>query len=118
MVVEIFRKRRAALIKCGLKPYSGQNTLIETLPAEGIDRDIKRGVDHEAKAQAWGEIVEQHGRKKWIEALLDELGLTYSCWSAIRRIFSKSWQTSTGRNRVGKRPTVSSSFSAVCSLRC
>jgi hypothetical protein len=41
---------------------------------ESIRQAMKRGVDHEAKAQAWGELVEQHGSKDWIEPLLDELG--------------------------------------------
>jgi hypothetical protein len=35
---------------------------------------MKRGVDREAKAQGWGELVEQHGSKDWIKRLLDELG--------------------------------------------
>ncbi len=41
---------------------------------ESVRQSMKRGVDHEAHAQAWGELVEQHGRTEWIEPLLDELG--------------------------------------------
>ncbi|ERF70939.1 hypothetical protein EPUS_06724 [Endocarpon pusillum Z07020] len=41
---------------------------------ESVRESMKRGIDREARAQAWGELVEQHGRKDWIEPLLDELG--------------------------------------------
>jgi hypothetical protein len=41
---------------------------------ESVRHSMKRGIDREAHAQAWGELVEQHGHKGWIEPLLDELG--------------------------------------------
>ena len=41
---------------------------------ESVRDSMKRGIDREAQAQAWGELVEQHGRQDWIEPLLDELG--------------------------------------------
>jgi hypothetical protein len=41
---------------------------------ESVRHSMKHGVDHEANAQAWGELVERHGRKDWIEPLLDEIG--------------------------------------------
>lgn len=41
---------------------------------ESVRHSMKRGIDHEAHAQAWGELVEQNGRRDWIEPLLDELG--------------------------------------------
>jgi hypothetical protein len=41
---------------------------------ESVRQSMKRGTHRENHAQAWGELVEQHGRKDWIEPLLDELG--------------------------------------------
>lgn len=41
---------------------------------ESVRKSMKRGIDREANAQAWGELVEQHGRKDWIDPLLAEVG--------------------------------------------
>jgi hypothetical protein len=41
---------------------------------ESVRHSMKRGVDREANAQAWGEVVEKHGRKEWVEPLLDQVG--------------------------------------------
>lgn len=41
---------------------------------ETVRHSLERGVGREAKAQDWGELVDQHGRKEWIEPLLDKVG--------------------------------------------
>jgi hypothetical protein len=41
---------------------------------ESVRHSMKRGIDREDHAKAWSELVAQHGRKHWIEPLLDELG--------------------------------------------
>jgi hypothetical protein len=41
---------------------------------DSVRHSMKRGVDRETHAQAWGELVERHGRKDWIEPLLNDLG--------------------------------------------
>ena len=41
---------------------------------DSVRHSMERGADRETHAQAWGELVERHGRKDWIEPLLDHLG--------------------------------------------
>ena len=41
---------------------------------EVVRQAYARAADQALKAQAWGELVEKHGNKDWIEPLLDELG--------------------------------------------
>ena len=41
---------------------------------ESIRKSLHRGVDEEARAHAWGELVEKHGRQDWVEPLLDVMG--------------------------------------------
>ena len=39
-----------------------------------IRESMARGADRRKKAQAWSELIEHHGRKDWMEPLLDEIG--------------------------------------------
>ena len=39
-----------------------------------IRKSLDRSLDHTAQAQAWGEFVERHGRKDWVDPLMEKVG--------------------------------------------
>jgi hypothetical protein len=39
-----------------------------------VRKTMARGIDRQAKAQAWGELIEKHGQSDWVEPLIRELG--------------------------------------------
>ena len=39
-----------------------------------IRKAYQRSVDQAAKAEAWGELVEKHGKRDWVEPLMDQCG--------------------------------------------
>ena len=41
---------------------------------DSVRKSIARGIDREKKAQAWGELIEKHGKSDWMEPLIAEMG--------------------------------------------
>lgn len=41
--------------------------------AESVRESLDRSINKSEQALRWGEIVDRHGREKWIEPLLDEV---------------------------------------------
>ena len=39
-----------------------------------VRKAMARGIDRERKAQAWGELIEKHGRSDWVEPLITDMG--------------------------------------------
>lgn len=41
---------------------------------ESVRKAMARGIDRERKAQAWGELIEKHGKSDWVEPLITDMG--------------------------------------------
>ncbi|EXJ94014.1 hypothetical protein A1O1_02407 [Capronia coronata CBS 617.96] len=41
---------------------------------QGIRESVARSIDRGTRVQAWGELIQRHGKDDWLEPLLDELG--------------------------------------------
>ena len=41
---------------------------------ESVRKAMARSMDRQAKAQAWGELIEKHGRSDWMEPLIKDMG--------------------------------------------
>ena len=41
---------------------------------DSVRKTMARGIDRERKAQAWGELIEKHGKSDWVEPLITDMG--------------------------------------------
>ncbi|KAL9111637.1 MAG: hypothetical protein Q9227_003910 [Pyrenula ochraceoflavens] len=41
---------------------------------DDVRESLDRALDHTAQARAWGEFVDQHGRKDWVDPLMEQIG--------------------------------------------
>ncbi|KEF54820.1 uncharacterized protein A1O9_09262 [Exophiala aquamarina CBS 119918] len=54
--------------------YSSIRSKLQPSSVERIRESVARSFDREKRVQAWGELLQQHGKQNWIEPLLDDLG--------------------------------------------
>lgn len=54
--------------------YSTIRSKFQPTSVERIRESVTRAFDRGTKVQAWGELLQQHGKQDWIEPLLDDLG--------------------------------------------
>jgi hypothetical protein len=54
--------------------YSTIRNWFQPTSVQTIRQSVSRSVDRKRKVQAWGELIQRHGKDDWIEPLLDELG--------------------------------------------
>jgi hypothetical protein len=54
--------------------YSTIRNWFQPSSVETVRESVSRSLDRENKVQAWGELIQKHGKDDWVEPLLDELG--------------------------------------------
>ncbi|EXJ92108.1 hypothetical protein A1O3_00658 [Capronia epimyces CBS 606.96] len=54
--------------------YSTIRNHLQPRSVQSIRESVARSVDRGAHVQAWGELIQKHGKHDWLEPLLDELG--------------------------------------------
>lgn len=54
--------------------YSTIRNYYKPSSVQGIRESVARSVDRGTRVQAWGELIQRHGKSDWLEPLLDELG--------------------------------------------
>lgn len=54
--------------------YSTLRNKFRPSSIQTIRERVTRANDREARVQAWGELIQQHGRHDWLEPFLDEVG--------------------------------------------
>ncbi|KAK5050009.1 hypothetical protein LTR84_004128 [Exophiala bonariae] len=54
--------------------YSTVRSKFQPTSVERIRDSVTRAFDRGSKVQAWGELLQQHGKQDWIEPLLDDMG--------------------------------------------
>lgn len=54
--------------------YSTLRNKFRPSSVQTVRESVTRAIDREARVQAWGELIQRHGRHDWLEPFLDEIG--------------------------------------------
>ncbi|EXJ75767.1 uncharacterized protein A1O5_00274 [Cladophialophora psammophila CBS 110553] len=54
--------------------YSTLRNRFRAQSVQTLRESVSRAFDREARVQAWGELIQRHGQRDWLEPFLDEIG--------------------------------------------
>ncbi|KIW13336.1 hypothetical protein PV08_08524 [Exophiala spinifera] len=54
--------------------YSTIRNKFQPSSVQTVRANVGRAIDREARVQAWGELIQRHGKRDWLEPFLDQIG--------------------------------------------
>ncbi|KAL6251511.1 hypothetical protein RBB50_001720 [Rhinocladiella similis] len=54
--------------------YSTLRNKFQPSSVQTVRANVSRAIDREARVQAWGDLIQRHGKHDWLEPFLDEIG--------------------------------------------